>query len=421
MKFTLNELNSIKLILCLWFFIFDSCIADVIYAPYQISQKVTIRIEKEITSKDLVDFKSALRKLDESKQTLHMNSIVLESNGGDGEVAREIGKLIRTRKLNTFLAEDTSCSSACVYVLLGGVQRYAFGNVRIHRATFMYDSDTDNHVEKFIKDNQKSVNEYVKTMGISLLLADAMENTVSWEIRQLTDLEKKQWQVLGFDRLAEELYFNQSARERHISRIEFIDIFKSNYDDCLLSAREFKQTVFDCAKTKNLKEPSYYKQFFRWLDKKFDSYVRPSIKDLSFNERVEVLRSKIRNGSLYLRYASISEVDDLSSHNTQLKSIDSQSVQKIEATNEWWTEENKIFVHVSNPTASELKEIFFELSTTDCKNSMGKKRLLSVKLLKNLEAKNSAIYSAQLPFNYNKEIGKGTRCGLIKGAYTSIN
>ena len=394
-----------------------NCISEVIYEPYQNSQKVTIRIEKEITPKDLVDFKSALRKLDESKQTLHMNSILLESHGGDGEAAREIGKLIRARKLNTFLAEDTSCASACVYVLLGGVQRYAFGNVRIHRATFMYDSDTDDHVEKFIKDNQKSVNEYVKTMGISLLLADAMENTVSWEIRQLTDLEKKQWHVLGFDRLAEELYFNQSAREIHISRIEFIDIFKSNYYDCLLSARDFKQTVFDCAKTKNLKEPSYYKQFLRWLDKKYDLYFRPSIKDLSFNERVEVLRSKIRNGSLYLRYASISEVDVLKLHRTQVKSLDSQTVQKIEATNEWWTEENKIFVLVSNPTASELKEIVFELSTTDCKSEIGKKRLLSLQLLKNLEAKNSAIYSAQLPFNYNKEIGKGTRCGLIKGAY----
>ena len=346
-----------------------------------------------------------------------MNSILLESHGGDGDVAREIGKLIRARKLNTYLAENSNCASACVYVLLGGVQRYAFGNVRIHRATFMYDSDTDDHVEKFIKDNQKSVNEYVKTMGISLLLADAMDTTPSWTIRQLSELEKKQWQVLGFDRLAEELYFNQSARERHISRIEFIDIFKSNYDDCLLIAREFKQTVFDCAKTKNLKEPSYYKQFFRWLDKKFDSYVRPSIKDLSFNERVEVLRSKIRNGSLYLRYASIIVVDELISHNTQLKSLDSQTVQKIEASNIWWIEENTIFVLVSNPTASVLKEIVFELSTTDCKSEIGnKKRLLSLQLLKNLEAQKSAVYSGQLSFNYNKEIGKGTRCGLIKAA-----
>ena len=378
---------------------------------------VNLTINGEITKETLQEFKQALNDINNKKQSIALNAVQLNSHGGSGDVGKELGKLIRARKLNTFLAENSSCASACVYVLLGGVQRYAFGNVRIHRATFMYDFDTDEHLEKFIKDNQKNVYEYVKTMGISLLLADAMENTVSWEIRQLTDLEKKQWQVLGFDRLAEELYFNQSARERHISRIEFIDIYKSNYDDCLLSARDFKQTVFDCAKTKNLKEPSYYKQFWRWLDKKFDSYVRPSIKELPFNERVEVLRSKIRNGSLYLRYASISEVDDLNLHSTQAKSLDSQSVQKIEATNEWWTEENNIFVHVSNPTASVLKEIVFELSTTDCKSEIGnKKRLLSLQLLKNLEASNSAIYSGQLPFNYNKEIGKGTRCGIIKAA-----
>jgi hypothetical protein len=156
----------------------------------------------------------------------------------------------------------------------------------------------------------------------------------------------------------------------------------------------------------------------KWLDRKFDLHVRSNIKELSFSERVEVLRSKVRNGSLYLRYASIIEINDLKSHTTQRKPLDNQSVQKIEATNEWWTEDNTIFVLVLNPTDSELKEIVFELSTTDCKSEDGKKRLLSLQLLKNLEAQNSAIYSGQLPFNYNKEIGKGTRCGLIKHAYS---
>ena len=69
-----------------------------------------------------------------------------------------------------------------------------------------------------------------------------------------------------------------------------------------------------------------------------------------------------------------------------------------------------------NPIDANLKEVVFELSTTDCKTDGGKKRLLSLPLLANLEAKNSAIYSGQLPFNYNKVIGIGTRCGVIKAA-----
>jgi hypothetical protein len=106
-----------------------------------------------------------MKQLDESKKTLHMNSVVLESHGGNGDTAKEIGKLIRARKLNTYLATDAACASACVHVLISGVQRYAFGDVRVHRATFMYDSDNDDHVEKFINwHSPKSVDKYdVKT------------------------------------------------------------------------------------------------------------------------------------------------------------------------------------------------------------------------------------------------------------------
>lgn len=394
--------------------------AVVRYHQLQNTQEVTIRIEQEITPKDLIEFKSALKQLDESKKTLHMNSVVLESHGGSGDTAKEIGNLIRARKLNTYLASDSECASACVHVLISGVQRYAFGDVRVHRATFMYDSDSDDHVEKFIKEAKKSNEDYVRSMGISIMLADAMDSTVSWSIRQLTELEKTQWQVFGFDTLAEELYFNQTARERHISRNEFIHIFKSNYEDCLKEARDFKQTVFDCAKSKNLKQPSYLMQLMRWLDKKLDSYIGTDIENLPFQDQVETLRKQIRDGKLYKRYTTITEVKDLKSRNQELNQIDALSIQKMEAANKWWveTDKNTLSVLVLNPMDSNLKVVIFELSTTDCKTDGGKKRLLSLQLLANLEAKNSAIYSGQLPFNYNKAIGNGTRCGLIKAAFS---
>lgn len=391
-------------------------LSKVIFEPYQNTSEVTIRIEHEITPKDLIDFKSALKQLDESKKTLHMNTVVLESHGGSGDAAVAIGKLLRARKLNTFLASDAECASACVEILISGVQRYAFGDVRVHRATFMYDSNKDDHVAKFISDTKKSNEDYVRSMGISIMLADAIDSTVSWSIRQLTELEKNHWQVFGFDRLSEELYFNQTARERHISRNEFIHIFKSNYEDCLKEARDFKQTVFDCAKSKNLKDPSYLMQLLKWLDKKLDSYIGTDIDSLSFHEQVEALRKQIREGKLYKRYTTITEVKDIKPTNQQLKPIDALSVHKMEAANKWWVENDTLSVLVMNPTDSNLKEVVFELSTTDCKTVEGKKRLLTLPLLVNLEANNNAIYSGQLPFDYNKVIGKGIRCGVIKAA-----
>jgi hypothetical protein len=395
----------------------SNCYSEVNLLNYFNTQELTIRLSKEITPKDLRDLKSALKQLDESKKTLHMDSIVLESNGGSGDTAKEIGKLIRARKLNTYLASDAECASACVHVLISGVQRYAFGDVRVHRATFMYDSDKDDHVEKFIKEAKKSNEDYVRSMGISIMLADAMDSTVSWSIRQLTELEKTQWQVLGFDRLAEELYFNQTARDRYISRNEFIHIFKSNYEDCLKEARDFKQTVFDCAKSKSLKAPSYLMQLMKWLDKKLDSYIGTDLNDLSFHDQVEALRKQIRDGKLYKRYTTITEVKDLNSSGSQLKPLDALSVQRMESANKWWVENDTLSVLVMNPIDANLKEVVFELSTTDCNIDSGKKRLLSLPLLANLEANNSAIYSGQLPFNYNKVIGKGSRCGVIKAAF----
>jgi hypothetical protein len=108
----------------------------------------------------------------------------------------------------------------------------------------------------------------------------------------------------------------------------------------------------------------------------------------------------------------------LKSRKQELKQIDALSVQKMEASNKWWVENDTLSVLVMNPIDSNLKEVVFELSTTDCKTDEGKKRLLNLPLLANLEAKNSAIYSGQLPFKYNKVIGNGTRCGLIKAAFS---
>jgi hypothetical protein len=91
-----------------------TCQAKVITEPYKSTSELTIRIEGEITHKTLDEFKKALNELDASKQTLRMNSVVLDSIGGSGSVAKEIGKLIRSRGLNTYLPSDASCASACV-------------------------------------------------------------------------------------------------------------------------------------------------------------------------------------------------------------------------------------------------------------------------------------------------------------------
>ena len=390
--------------------------AKVIYVTYEKTQEVTIRIEGEITSKDLIDFKSALNQLDVSKKTLHMNSVVLKSNGGSGDTAREIGKIIRARKLNTFLAEDSSCASACVPILISGVQRYAFGHVRVHRATFMGESISDAKIPNEVAEAKNATEYYVKLMGISMLLADATENTESWGIRELTEVEKKQWQVFGTDRVTEELLFNQISRSRFMGRKEFIDIFTSQYDDCLEEAKDFKMTVFDCAKTRNLKPLSLVDRTKRSLTTwvlKLDETIP---KDISYKEQLQLVNEKLRNGKMYLRYMLINEVADINSAttNSSLKQDSKSVADQMESASIWWVEENKIHVMLKNPTDHNIKRVVFSLSEADCK-SAAKKRYMTFELPIALEANKTTVYSGELPFNYTKVYGKGIKCGLIEG------
>jgi hypothetical protein len=392
-----------------------TCQAKVIAEHYKLTTELTIRIEGEITHKTLDEFKKALKDLDSTKQPLKLNSVVLDSIGGSGSVAKEIGKIIRSRGLNTYLPSDASCASACVDILISGVQRYAFGDVLVHRSTFFGESHDDSKVESIVAYARKLEEDYIRSMGVSMMLADAIDTTESWRLRKLTDSEKKRWQVFGTDRVAEEILFNQIARKRYISRHEFIGIFKTNYEDCLVEAKEFKRTVFDCAEIKNRKPPNILVRSTRAIEKWIDKQFETEQPKKQFPENVSDLKEKIYGGQIYLRYMLVSELNGskTSIAEASFKSLSKTEVDQIEAANTWWVEENKIHVLLKNPTKHSIKEFTFSLSDADCKSS-GKKRLLQFQLPTMLEDENSVVYSSELPFNYLKAIGKGSKCGVIE-------
>jgi hypothetical protein len=254
-------------------------------------------------------------------------------------------------------------------------------------------------------------------MGVSMMLADAIDTTESWRLRKLTDSEKKRWQVFGTDRVAEEILFNQIARKRYISRHEFIGIFQTNYEECLVEAKEFKRTVFDCAEIKNRKPPNIVVRSTRAIEKWIDKQFEKDQPKKQFPENVSELKEKIHSGKVYLRYMIVSELNGskTSLADASLKSLSKTEVDQMEASNTWWVEDNKIHVFLKNPTKHSIKKFSFSLSNTDCKGN-GKKMLLQFQLPTTLEAENSVVYSSELPFNYVKVIGKGTKCGVLEEA-----
>ena len=229
-------------------------LAAVSLQKYKDTNEVTIIIEEQIVEEDIAEFNNALEKIGKEKKTLHMNSIQLNSYGGDGSAGRTIGRLIRSKQLNTYVAPNAKCYSACVNILIGGASRFAFGEVAVHRTTFTEGYEIkDEKTEFYVKNDMKLVEQYTEEMRISYLLADAILNTVSWSQKILTEREKREWQVMGTDRVTEERQFTAITKELDLNRKDLVKIYETNYSDCLDEAKKFERTVFECAKTKKVK------------------------------------------------------------------------------------------------------------------------------------------------------------------------
>jgi len=391
--------------------------ATVTLEKYNGTMESTIKIHGELTLKDLQDFKDALQQVEDYRSVLHMNAVQLNSRGGSSLAGREIGKIIRARTLNTYLAEKDSCASACVDILIAGVMRYAFGEVLVHRHSYAVEVPDPNKIASDLEEWEKGTKEYVALMGVSNMLADAMQSTPGWKIRKLTPTEKNQWQVMGMDQLAEETMFMQTAKDRSISRQEFVDIYAEHYDSCLRQAKDFKLNVVDCVKQFKSQRISTFQYWSRRFVTWVNSFDTKSIFLKSHHDTVEEIVKSIRSGRIYLRYMNITPLATTSQQDMdkKLKPLSTEDVKKIEAKNEWWVTNNKISILLVNPTDQDIKKITFSLSNADCHHT-SKKVYLSLDLVEPLDRYRAVVYSGLLPFDYVKEYGNGERCGVIEEA-----
>jgi hypothetical protein len=395
--------------------------ANVLMQAYN-AREVTIKIVGEIADDDLQDFKDALKKIDDDKSVLHMNAVQLNSDGGNPAVAIEIGKLIRDRRFTTYIAKDDTCASACVYLLIAGVKRYAFGEVLVHRTSFASELPDTSVIAAKIDEWRKRSTAYLASMNISYMLFDAMQSTPNWQVRTLTEDEKRKWQLIGTDQLTEETLFTEIAKERSISREEFIDIYKQSYEQCLHQAKLFNQTTFECAKSRKVQKISYYqywsKIFKAWVDRK----VPTTTFDENSQQKVDLLLKKIHSGSLYLRYMKTESIPPTTQQaDKTLVPISKDDVKVMESKNVWWTSKNNsLFVLLANPTTKNIKRVTFSISTTDCSHE-GQKRYVSLDLIEALDRYRAVVYSGSLPFDYIKDIGAGEKCGIVEEAFSIPN
>ena len=226
------------LMLCQW------APANVIYLPDQATP--VLRVEGTMQKQDLKAFQAALAHLKGSGKKLHMDSVQLDSSGGRGHVGREMGRLIRRAKLNTYVAPGSECVSACVEILIGGVVRMAYGTIKVHRTSILRGNFTEDQLRRFLPEVDAEVAAYIKEMGLSILLTESILNTPTWALHELTEPEKLRWGVHGMERVFEEIIFRKHARELKITADEFADLYAEHFLECDKVASRFEMTIHKC-------------------------------------------------------------------------------------------------------------------------------------------------------------------------------
>lgn len=238
------------ILVCFFFLSPNFANALVRLEPFHDTGKFTIIIKGEIADVDEDDFKTAIDTVQKNNYQLHLNMVQLHSRGGSKRTGIAIGRLIRKHKLNTFIAPDSQCNSACVLVFIGGVQRYGFGKIGVHSTTF---SDGVDIMEKFIPNvvekDIETITNYVKEQRISPQLSSAILATPFWNMKFLSREEKTSWNVNGTDRVEAEILVTRIAKERSMLRGDFADLVGKKHDQCFEQAKSLQQTTWDCLKT----------------------------------------------------------------------------------------------------------------------------------------------------------------------------
>jgi len=222
--------------------------AKVIVEKVDFPKKVAIvKIDGRILVDEEIEFEKALDQLKADGYIIKNNAIAFNTRGGSGSTAREIGAIIRKRRLNTYVGPNSLCGSACIYGVIGGVVRNMYGKVSVHRTTY-HDIVPLHKVKKFISWSDYDEIKHVSEMGISLLLIDAITTTPNWASRLLTETELRRWQINSTERLYEEFSFRAIAAETDTNVEDIQDKFPKLKEQCEPQVREFKVALWDCVR-----------------------------------------------------------------------------------------------------------------------------------------------------------------------------
>jgi hypothetical protein len=120
-------------------------------------------------------------------------TLALASFGGDVKVAMEIGRLVRSRGLQTTVLAGEQCNSACFFIWAGGIARHnQAGIVGIHRPYYdaaYYAARNVQGADQLAAALYAEAEAYLVEMNVPRPIVDRLFATPSTELHVLTSAE----------------------------------------------------------------------------------------------------------------------------------------------------------------------------------------------------------------------------------------
>lgn len=150
--------------------------------------------------------------------------------------------------------------------------------------------------------------------------------------------------------------------------------------------------------------------------------IKPS-KDWKID--TNLLRTDIREGRISVSSMSAERLDSYSAvltkpWNKARYRLGSELVDQMESKNIWWIQNNKIYIRLYNPHSTEIRSILFSFSSYPCVKSNSNKVYVNFEVDEPLKSYSYIVYSALLPFDNEKTLTVGTKCGLIETAFAAL-
>jgi hypothetical protein len=145
----------------------------------------------------------------------------LNSGGGDANAAMECGRIIRRIHGSTnVLKGDSTCASACVLLMLGGVQRGSNGRIGLHRPFSTAISNSTVESRQTYEKTNELVKKYLVEMNIPERLLDVMNSIPPENVKWLSYREMEELWIVGVDPAFQDAMDSGTAKNLGISKQE---------------------------------------------------------------------------------------------------------------------------------------------------------------------------------------------------------